>query len=397
MPALQAGGGAAQHDGTALQLRPLDGQVSGVDAGVFLGLVGALLFLVHHHQPDVAQGGHHRVPHPHEEVRPVEQQARHIAVLLSGVEPSMAHGHPAREAGLQALQQAGGEADLRHQPEHPLACSQHPVRQGQVDLGLARARDALQEVHGEGVEGHGVQRHLLLVVEGHRAVRACFTALGQQVHPLQSLHLAPLLQGGQHRDAHTRRFQQVCFHEGATRLFQGQQQAGLGRGHPGWMGGAREPHLRGATPAQGGAVQQGRQDGGIPVPGLAQRLQHVPAAPVPVEGEGLAVLVRLPVGEQGLGQTQGQQVGLEAAVVAGSEGLQLQQLRRQQWEGIQHQLQGPQLGGGWVGIRSHGEAQGQAVAHLHPYPHAHRQALGRQVGEGRQGTVQLHPRGDKLH
>ena len=156
MPALQGGRGAAQHHGAALDLGALDGQIPGMDAGMLLALVGGLLLLVHDDEADVPQGRQHGVAHPHEERRLVLEQAHHVRLFLRGVEARVAHGHAAREAGLQAGQQPGREADLRHQPEHALARGQHPLRQFQVDLGLAGAGDAVEQVDPEGVQPHGI-------------------------------------------------------------------------------------------------------------------------------------------------------------------------------------------------------------------------------------------------
>ncbi len=63
------------------------------------------MLLVHDDEAHIPQGGQHRVAHPHEDVRPVGEQAHHVAVLLPRVEAGVAHGHPAREPRLQALEQ----------------------------------------------------------------------------------------------------------------------------------------------------------------------------------------------------------------------------------------------------------------------------------------------------
>jgi len=53
--------------------------------------------------------------------------------------------HRGVKAAAEAAQGLGGEADLRHQHQHLLAASQHGGDDLQIDLGLARAGDAIEQ------------------------------------------------------------------------------------------------------------------------------------------------------------------------------------------------------------------------------------------------------------
>ncbi len=80
-----------------------------------------------------------------------------------------------------------------------------------------------------------------------------------------------------------------------------------------------------------------------------------------------------------------------AAAVAALTSLGLGGIAALAWVAGHHRWDGPMTDSG---VGSHGQPHGQAVAHLYLHPHALGQALRRQVGQGRQGAVQLDARGN---
>jgi hypothetical protein len=397
VPALQGRGGAAQDHRAARELGPLHGQVPGVEPRVLLALVGPLLLLVHHDQPDVAQGGQHRVAHAHEQRGVVEQQADHVRLLLGSVEPGVPHRHPAGKARLQPGQQPRGEADLRHQPQHASARGQGALRQFQVDLGLAAAGDAVEQVRPEAAGRHPGHGRQLFAVELHPLVRGVILPLlGQQVQAPHPLHQPVPLQAGQHSMSHLGGVQQQVLQHGAAFVLQGQQHPGLGCGHPGGVGQGGAAHLRDPGAPQPAPVEQGREGQLAAVPGLPQLRQPAPKACVPQFGKARTLRGgRGPVRFHRRRQAERQQVGQAAAVVAAGEIQQLHQPGREQGERVQHRLHRPQRHLGRFRVRPQHHARRGRIAHLDLHPHAREQPGRSQIGERRQRPGQFNAGGNQ--
>jgi hypothetical protein len=358
---------------------------------VLLALVRALLLLVHHDEAEVAQGRQDRVAHPHEEGRIVVEEPHHVPHPLRGVEAGVAHGHLPGEAPLQAGQEPGGEADLGHQPEDPPARGQHPLRQLQVDLGLAGARHPEEEVDPEGPQGDPGHGRLLLGVEDHPPVRGLPAPGAQEVQALGALHQTAPLQGRQDGGRHLGPLQELLLEEGAPGGLQDLQGPGLGGGGPPRGRGLRAPHGPVPGPPQVSPVEEGGQRHPAPVPGLPQFGQAGPGPGVPQVGQGPAPRdLRLPARLHGGRQGQGQEVGQAAPVVAAREVQELLEFRGQEGKGVQDPddgLQGHPGGRGGIPAQDHAHGQAAAQAHLHPEPGG--EPLRREVGEGRQGPRQL--------
>ena len=136
---------AAQQDGAGALGAAL-GHPPRVVARVALMLVGGVVLLVDDHEAEV---GHRR---EHGRARP-DADAR----LARGAGAATRHGARRRpvpecstatvvaEARLEARDDLRGQRDLRHEHDGPAAALQRRGRGAQVDLGLARAGDALQE------------------------------------------------------------------------------------------------------------------------------------------------------------------------------------------------------------------------------------------------------------
>ena len=99
----------------------------------------------------------------------------------------MQHGHAVAEARPEVAHQLGGEPDLGHQHQHLLALLQHPRRGLQVDLGLARAGDPVQQ-HGAGFSGGQRVEHRLL---GRRGGQGLAGGSSQLTHLYRVEALAP--------------------------------------------------------------------------------------------------------------------------------------------------------------------------------------------------------------
>ena len=69
----------------------------------------------------------------------------------------MPFGGPRAEALLAAGDELAGERDLRHQHEHLLPARERRGDRLEIDFGLARAGDAVEQAHGEAVFGIGEQ------------------------------------------------------------------------------------------------------------------------------------------------------------------------------------------------------------------------------------------------
>ena len=127
------------------------------------------MLLVHHHQREPRQGGERREARAEHDAglaarrREPGRRARHV--LQGAVQQrNVGFGKGVAETRFELRR----EADLRHQHQHLAAFLEHPCDQAQVDLGLAAARDAVEEERLEAPERAANAFDGLQLVRGRR-------------------------------------------------------------------------------------------------------------------------------------------------------------------------------------------------------------------------------------
>ena len=144
--------------------------MAGVVARVAFVLVGRVVLLVEHDQPDPLDRGEDRRARPDADARRAAAKAAPLVVTLARGELGVQHRDRVAEAVREAADDLRRQADLRYEHDHAEPALERRRRGTQVDLGLARARDAVQQQR-RGL----VLRQLLLdlgqhsrLVRGHR-------------------------------------------------------------------------------------------------------------------------------------------------------------------------------------------------------------------------------------
>ena len=108
-------------------------------------MIGVLLFLIHHDQAQVLQGGEHGAAGAHHDIRAALLDHLPLEQPLGVVEGGMLHRHPAAEGHFQPSDHLGGQADLGHQNKSSAAQPQGLFDQLEEHQGLAAARDPVQQ------------------------------------------------------------------------------------------------------------------------------------------------------------------------------------------------------------------------------------------------------------
>ena len=155
---------AAQHQRRALQTAALPRHLARVVAGMRLGLVGLLVLLVDHDQPQALHRREHRRARPNDHARLALADPAPFVVFFALRQPGVQHCSGVAKAHTEPAHHLRRQRDLRHQYDGALAAQQRLPHRVQVHLGLARAGDAMQQ---EGLHlpvqrgGDGVHRVLL--------------------------------------------------------------------------------------------------------------------------------------------------------------------------------------------------------------------------------------------
>ncbi|MNZ58589.1 hypothetical protein D3C78_766030 [compost metagenome] len=198
---LQRGGGRAEQDWDAGAMGPHHRQIPRVVAKTILLLEGAVVFLVDDDDAEVLERGEHRGAGADQDggaaVAAGEPGIEPLPVVHGGVHRH--HGH--LEAAPEAVDGLGGEAYFRHHHQGLLARLEQGLEDAQVDLGLAGARDAVQQEGAElvALAGDGGHRQSLLAVEAQPLTGVKMGCPVAVVARLQAAFLqqALLLQGGE--------------------------------------------------------------------------------------------------------------------------------------------------------------------------------------------------------
>ena len=136
--------GAGDEHGAAL-LGAAAGDGAGVVAGVALLLVGGVVLLVDDDQAEVADRGEDGGAGADADAGLAAAQAPPLVVALAGREGRVEDREAVAEPGPEAGHRLRREADLGDEHDRPPAALQRRLDRGQVDLGLARAGDPVQQ------------------------------------------------------------------------------------------------------------------------------------------------------------------------------------------------------------------------------------------------------------
>ena len=137
--------GAGDEHGAAVR-GAAAGDRAGVVAGVALLLVGGVVLLVDDDQAEVADRGEDGRARADADARLAAAQPPPLVVALAGGEGRVEDREAVAEAGAEAGHRLRGEADLGDEDDRAPAPLQRRLDRRQVDLGLARAGDAVQQL-----------------------------------------------------------------------------------------------------------------------------------------------------------------------------------------------------------------------------------------------------------
>ena len=143
---LRGVGTVSRTPSTALRSDTRRRDVARVVARVALVLVGRVVLLVDHDQAEVADRREDRRARADRDPRLAGAQAAPLVVALALAERRVQQRDRVAEARLEAPDGLRRERDLGHEHDHALAALERRGGRAQVDLGLARAGDAVQQV-----------------------------------------------------------------------------------------------------------------------------------------------------------------------------------------------------------------------------------------------------------
>ena len=150
MIGLQLGRGAAQHHHRSFELSPLQGAVAPLIARRFLLFIGTVMLLVDDDHPQVAQRREYCRPSSHRHLTvPIADLFPLVEPLALG-ESAVQDGHPVTKPGTESTCDLGSEANLGHHHQGPALLLQHRFDNVEIDLGLARTGDSMQQQGGKG-------------------------------------------------------------------------------------------------------------------------------------------------------------------------------------------------------------------------------------------------------
>ncbi len=147
---LRARRGGAGEQARAGLVGAVGGDVAGVVARVALLLVGRVVLLVDDDQPEPLDGREDRGARADGDPRLAAAQPPPLVVALALRQRGVQERDGVAEARGEARDGLRRERDLRHERDHALAALERRGRRAQVDLGLARAGDAVQQVRRAG-------------------------------------------------------------------------------------------------------------------------------------------------------------------------------------------------------------------------------------------------------
>ena len=153
-PALGPGRGAAGEQRRPRFARPVAGHLARVVARIALLLVGGVVLLVDHHQAEVAHRGEDRRARADADPRLARVQALPLVAALARRQPRVEQRHAVAEPRREPRDRLGRQPDLGNEHDRALPPLERRLGGRQVDLGLARARDPVQQVLAAGAAVH---------------------------------------------------------------------------------------------------------------------------------------------------------------------------------------------------------------------------------------------------
>jgi hypothetical protein len=142
--AFQAGRGRTQHHARAGRLRPHHGHIAPVVARRLFLLVAAVVLFVHHDQAQVAHRREHARARPHHHRGRAGADAPPLLGALHIRERAVQNGHPVAESKKNWPAMAGVRA-ISGTSSRALRPSPAPLRWREIDFGLSRTGDAVQQ------------------------------------------------------------------------------------------------------------------------------------------------------------------------------------------------------------------------------------------------------------
>ena len=148
-----------EHDRNFDLARPHHRHVAGVIADAVLLLVGGVVLLIDDDEAKIGVGQEQRRARADHHLRLAGRDRRPGARALSWRQLGMPFGGPNAEPRGEAIEELRGQRDLRHQDHHLLAAPDRLGHRLEIDLGLARPGDAVDQGHGEAARADaGAQR-----------------------------------------------------------------------------------------------------------------------------------------------------------------------------------------------------------------------------------------------
>ena len=155
-----------QHDRDLGDMRAHHRHVAGVIMRAFVLLVGLVVLLIDDDQPETGIGQKQRRARAHHDGRFARRDRGPIALPGARGQFGMPFQWPHAETLREAVEELAGERDLRHQDQRLLAAADHLGNRLEIDLGLARSGDAVEQRDVEAAVGrqraHGVDGGALL-------------------------------------------------------------------------------------------------------------------------------------------------------------------------------------------------------------------------------------------
>ena len=145
----------AEDDGGSFETGAHDRHVATVVARAVFLLVGSLVLFVDDDEAERRQGREHRRAGAHDHLRLGVADAPPLVVPFPRRQLAVLYGYRRAEAGEGGAHEHVGERDLGHEDQHGPARFEGPFGGAEVDLGLAAARDAVEEEWPEAFLGHG--------------------------------------------------------------------------------------------------------------------------------------------------------------------------------------------------------------------------------------------------
>ena len=146
LPRLRPRRGRAGEEGAGRAPDPLLRDVTGVVARVALVLVGRVVLLVDHDQPEVADRGEDGGARADGDPGLARPQPPPLVVALALAERGVQQRHGVAEARAEPPHGLRRERDLGHEHDHAPPALERRGRRAEVDLGLARAGDPVEQL-----------------------------------------------------------------------------------------------------------------------------------------------------------------------------------------------------------------------------------------------------------